>query len=61
MTLQGYLAPSLKDAIKKAFLELDDPVILKLFRVDRLAPATDKDYDVLRDMATTLKLDIAKL
>ncbi len=61
MTLQGYLAPTLKDAIKKAFLELDDPVILKLFRVEKLAPATDKDYDVLRDMATTLKLDIAKL
>jgi phosphonate transport system substrate-binding protein len=61
MTLQGYLAPDLKAAIRKAFLELDDPVILKLFRVEKLAPTTDKDYDVLRDMATTLKLDIAKL
>ena len=47
--------------IKKAFLELNDPEILKLFRVEKLAPATDKDYDVLRDMATTLELDIAKL
>jgi len=61
MTLQGYLAPELKEAIKKAFLELNDPEILKLFRVERLVPATDKDYDVLRDMATTLSLDIAKL
>lgn len=61
MTLQGYLAPELKDTIKKAFLELNDPEILKLFRVEKLAPATDKDYDVLRDMATTLELDIAKL
>lgn len=61
MTLQGYLAPELKEAIKKAFLELKDPLILKLFRIEKLAPATDKDYDVLRDMASTLKLDIAKL
>lgn len=61
MTMQGYLAPQLKDGIRKAFLELSDPVILKLFRVEKLAPATDKDYDVLRDMATTLSLDMAKL
>ncbi|MFM1815307.1 MAG: putative phosphite transport system-binding protein PtxB, partial [Pseudomonadota bacterium] len=61
MTMQGYLAPELKEQIRKAFLELNDPEILKLFRVQKLAPATDKDYDVLRDMATTLKLDIAKL
>ncbi len=61
MTLQGFLKPELKDAIKKAFIELKDPTILKLFRVEALAPATDKDYDVLRDMAKILKLDIAKL
>ena len=61
MTLQGYLNPALKEEIRKAFLELKDPTILKLFRVEALAPATDKDYDVLRDMATTLNLDIAKL
>ena len=61
MTMQGYLAPELKDGIRKAFLELKDPVILKLFRVEKLAPASDKDYDVLRDMGTTLNLDLAKL
>lgn len=61
MTLQGYLKPELKDAIRKAFLELKDPAILKLFRVEGLAPASDKDYDVLRDMAKILDLDIAKL
>jgi phosphonate transport system substrate-binding protein len=61
MTMQGYLAPQLKDSIRRAFLELNDPVILKLFRVEKLAPASDKDYDVLRDMATTLSLDMAKL
>ena len=61
MTLQGYLKPELKEQIKKAFLELNDPTILKLFRVEKLAPATDKDYDLLRDMARTLSLDITML
>ena len=35
--------------------------VLKLFRVEAIAAATDKDYDVLRDMAKVLQLDIAKL
>ncbi len=61
LTMQGYLKPELKDAIRKAFLELKDPAILKLFRVEAIAAATDKDYDVLRDMAKILQLDIAKL
>jgi phosphonate transport system substrate-binding protein len=61
LTMQGYLQPDLKDAIKRAFLNLKDPAILKLFRVEAIATATDKDYDVLRDMAKVLQLDIAKL
>jgi phosphonate transport system substrate-binding protein len=61
LTVQGFLKPELKDAIKKAFLDLKDPAILKLFRVEAIAAATDKDYDVLRDMAKVLQLDIAKL
>jgi phosphonate transport system substrate-binding protein len=61
LTMQGYLQPELKDAIKRAFLDLKDPAILKLFRVEAIAAATDKDYDVLRDMAKVLQLDIAKL
>lgn len=61
MTMQGYLAPELKEQIRKAFLELKDPEILKLFRVEALAPASDKDYDVLREMATILNLELAKL
>ncbi|MFH1346473.1 MAG: phosphate/phosphite/phosphonate ABC transporter substrate-binding protein [Pseudomonadota bacterium] len=61
ITLQGFLKPELKDAIRKAFLDLKDPAILKLFRVEAIAAATDKDYDVLRDMAKILQLDIAKL
>ena len=61
MTVQGFLKPELKDAIRRAFLDLKDPTILKLFRVEAIAAATDKDYDVLRDMTKVLQLDIAKL
>jgi phosphonate transport system substrate-binding protein len=58
MTLQGYLAPELKEAIKAAFLDLDDPEIMDLFRVERFAPTDDEAYDVLREMATILDLDL---
>jgi len=58
MTLQGYLAPELKQQIKSAFLELDDPEIMKLFRVEKLAPTDDSAYEVLREMATILNLDL---
>ena len=61
LTMQSELKRELKDAIKRAFLELKDPAILKSFRVEGIAAATDKDYDVLRDMAKVLQLDIAKL
>lgn len=58
MTLQGYLAPDLKAAIRSAFLELDDPEILGLFRVEGLAATDDAAYDVLREMAKILDLDL---
>jgi phosphonate transport system substrate-binding protein len=61
LTVQGFLKPELKEAIKRAFLDLKDPAILKLFRVEGIATATDKDYDVLREMAKVLQLDVAKL
>lgn len=58
MTVQGYLDPALKAAIRAAFLELDDPEILKLFRVEGMAATDDAAYDVLREMATILDLDL---
>ena len=59
--MQGYLAPELKEGIRSAFLELKDAEILELFRVERIDPTDDADYDVLRDMATILELDLAKV
>ncbi len=61
ITMQGDLAPALKEAIRQAFLELQDPVVLKSFRVDGFAATDDKAYDVLRETARILKLDIARM
>lgn len=61
MAMQSKLPPQLKDAIRKAFLDIKDPAILKSFRAEGFAPMTDADYDVLRTTAKILNLDIAKL
>ncbi|KAF0122361.1 MAG: phosphonate transport system substrate-binding protein [Xanthobacteraceae bacterium] len=61
MTMQGNLAPELKQAIRDAFIGVKDKEVLKSFRVEGFAPTDDKAYDVLRDMATILKMDLAKM
>jgi phosphonate transport system substrate-binding protein len=61
MVLQGNLAPALKQAIRSAFLDLKDKEILKSFRVEGFAPTDDAAYDVLRETATILKLDLARM
>lgn len=61
ITMQGDLAPALKEKIRKAFLEVKDPAVLKSFRVEGFAPTDDKAYDVLRDTAKILDLDLAKM
>jgi phosphonate transport system substrate-binding protein len=61
MTMQGDLAPALKDKIRKAFLELKDTAVLKSFRVEGFAATDDKAYDILRETAKILQLDLAKM
>jgi len=61
MVMQGNLAPQLKQAIRDAFLNVKDKEVLKSFRVEGFAATNDKAYDVLRDTAKVLKLDIAKM
>lgn len=61
MTMQGNLAPALKEAIRNAFLNVKDKEVLKSFRVEGFAPTDDKAYDVLRETAAVLKLDMAKI
>jgi phosphonate transport system substrate-binding protein len=61
VVMQGYLAPELKAAIKTAFLELKDKEILKTFRAEAFTPTDDHAYDILRQTAKVLDLDLAKL
>jgi phosphonate transport system substrate-binding protein len=61
ITMQGDLAPALKENVRKAFLEMKDKDVLKSFRVEAFAPAADKDYDILRETAKILQLDLGKM
>ena len=61
IVMQGNLMPGLKDTIRAAFLDFKDKDILKTFRAEGFAPTDDKAYDVLREMARILKLDLEKM
>ena len=61
IVMQGNLAPALKQGIRDAFLNMKDKEVLKAFRVEAFAPTTDEAYDVLRDTATVLKLDLGSM
>src|SRR5918994_5491239 len=58
MVMQGGLSPELKDLIRRAFLELKDPAILKTFRAEGFVATTDTAYDILPDTAKVLNLDL---
>jgi phosphonate transport system substrate-binding protein len=61
MVMQGSLAPELKDAIRKAFIECKDREVLKAFRAEGFAATDDKAYDILRETAKILNLDLGKM
>jgi phosphonate transport system substrate-binding protein len=61
MVMQGKLDPALKSAIRSAFLDLKDRAILKTFRAEGFAATDDKAYDVLRETAKILNLDLSKM
>jgi phosphonate transport system substrate-binding protein len=61
LVMQGELAPSLKGAIRRAFLELKDPELLRNFRVERFAPTDDRAYDVIRETARILNIDLGRM
>lgn len=61
IVMQGNLAPALKQAIRRTFLELKDPAVLKSFRVEGFTATDDSAYDVLRDTAKVLELDLGKM
>lgn len=59
-TMRSNLKPELKEKIRAAFLNLKDPDVLKPFKAEGFGPATDKDYDAVRDLGSLLKLDLSK-
>ena len=59
--MQGYLAPELKEKIRAAFLELKDETVLASFRVEGFKPTTDESYDILRETAQILNLELAQM
>lgn len=59
--LRSDLAPELKAQIKSAFYDLKSDEVLKPFKATGFAVMTDKDYDVVRDLAQILNLDLAKM
>jgi phosphonate transport system substrate-binding protein len=61
IVMQGNLAPALKESVRGAFLNMDDKEVLKSFRVEGFVATDDKSYDVLRDTASVLKLDLGKM
>ncbi|HAC59948.1 MAG TPA: phosphate ABC transporter substrate-binding protein [Rhodobiaceae bacterium] len=61
IAMQGYLAPELKEKLRAAFLELKDEEILAAFRVEGFEAADDSSYDVLRETAELLNLQLAQM
>ena len=61
IVMQGNLAPKLKESIRSTFINMNDKEVLKSFRVDGFVATDDSAYNVLRDTATILKLDLGKM
>jgi len=59
--LRKDLDDKLKEDIKKAFYNLQSDDVLKPFKATGFAVMQDEDYDVVRDLAKILDLDLAKM
>lgn len=60
--IRSNLDGELKKKIQNAFLEMKDPEVLKNFKgATGFGAMTDKDYDVVRDLAKVLSLDLSKM
>ncbi len=54
--MRSDLDSALKSDIKEAFYALDDKEILKYFKADGLAPISDENYNVVRDLKASLNI-----
>jgi len=59
--MRSNLDPELKTRIQNAFIQIDDPEILKSLKAEGFAPITDADYNVIRAMGGLLNLDFSKM
>jgi phosphonate transport system substrate-binding protein len=58
--MQADLANDLKQRIRQAFYELDDPEVLAPLKAEAFAAVADTDYDSIRELAKLLDLDLTK-
>lgn len=58
--MQSDLAPALKKQIRQTFLTINDPTILENFNADGFAAVSDSDYDIYREMADILGVNLAQ-
>jgi phosphonate transport system substrate-binding protein len=59
-TMRSNLKPELKEKIRTVFTTIKDPEVLKSFKADGFGAISDKDYDVVRNLGSLLKLDLSK-
>ena len=59
-TMRSSLNPELRQKIRVAFLEINDPAILKPFKAEGFGAVSDKDYDVVRNLGSLLELDFSR-
>jgi phosphonate transport system substrate-binding protein len=57
--MRSDLKPELKERIRAAFYDLKDQAVLKQFKADGFAAVKDADYDVVRDLAKILKINVS--
>lgn len=55
-TMRSDLDPELKESVRDAFLNLEDPKVLGPFEAKGFAPVEDSDYDKVRKLADELGL-----
>ena len=58
-TMQASLPEDFKEQVRNAFLELDVTEVLEPFGATGFEPITDEDYDVVRELAPLLDIDLA--
>jgi phosphonate transport system substrate-binding protein len=56
-TFRSGLDPAFKEEVRKAFVQLNDPEALKVFRAEAFIPAVDADVDRVRNWMDTIARD----